>query len=89
MTTRNDIKKTEQLIARLENSVSLEKLKKRKSETRRKIEFGGLVVKSEMDNYSKDIILGALSHAMSLIENDNSYLTMFEGIGKNLFMEKV
>tara|TARA_B110000879_G_scaffold186744_1_gene248126 strand:+ start:1562 stop:2392 length:831 start_codon:yes stop_codon:yes gene_type:complete len=88
VTTRNDIRKTEQLIAKLENSASIEKLKKRKAETRRKIEFGGLVVKAEMDSYSKDIILGALSHAMSLIENDDSYLTLFEEIGENLFMEQ-
>lgn len=88
MESSKEIKKKEQLIARLENSLASEKLNKRKADTRRKIEFGGLVIKSGMDHYTKDIILGSLSHALSLIDNDESYKTLFESIGKNLFLEK-
>lgn len=86
---RNDaIKNEQQKIARLENLLAVEKLKKRRADTRRKIQFGGLVVKSAMDSYSKSIILGALTHAMQLIAKDEHYLTLFQSIGDNLFLEK-
>jgi len=42
MTTLEQIGKEKQIITRCEKSPSLEKIKKRKSDTRRKIEFGGL-----------------------------------------------
>lgn len=88
MSTLDKITKEEQRIARLENSLAREKLKKRKQDTRNKIEWGGLVVKSGMNELSKDIILGALIHATQLIENDPKHLTLFEGIGKNAFLNK-
>ena len=88
MSTLDRITKEEQRIARLENALSREKLKKRKQDTRNKIEWGGLVVKSGMHQLSKDIILGALIHAEQLIENDPSYLTLFEGIGEKAFLNK-
>ena len=81
------IKKEEQRIARLENSLALEKLKKRRADTRRKIEFGGLVVKAGMDGFNKALVLGALSHAMQLIHQDESYSTLFESMGDKLFLE--
>lgn len=81
------IKKEQQKIARLENSLALQKLKQRRADTRRKIEFGGLVVKSAMDSYNKSVVLGALTHAMQLIAEDAHYLTLFESIGDNLFLD--
>lgn len=80
------IKKQEQQIARFEKSLALEKLKKRRADTRRKIELGGLVIKSGMDGFSKSIILGALNYSLSLIEQDNSYKEFFERKGDNLFI---
>lgn len=80
------IKTEQQKIARLERSLAFEKDKKRRADTRRKIELGGLVVKSAMDSWSKSIVLGALTHAMQLIEQDKNYLTVFESIGDNLFL---
>lgn len=88
MPTLDTIKKTKQRIARLEKSQAMEKIKQRRADTRRKIEFGGLVVKSGMDSYNKSIILGALAHALKSIEEDESYKTLFESIGDNLFLEK-
>jgi hypothetical protein len=82
------IKSEQQKIARLERSLAFEQDKKRRADTRRKIEFGGLVIKSAMDSWNKSIILGALTHAMQLIEQDNNYLTLFESIGDNLFLNK-
>lgn len=80
------IKNESQKIARLEKSLGIEKLKKRRADTRRKIEFGGLVIKSAMDAYNKSIILGALTHALQLIDQDKNHLTLFESIGDNLFL---
>lgn len=86
MTTHTQIVKQKQYMARCEKSLALEKLKKRRADTRRKIEFGGLVIKSGMDGLNKSVILGALSHAMQLIQNDENYLTLFETIGDSLFL---
>ena len=73
-------------MARCEKSLAFEKLKKRRADTRRKIELGGLVIKSGMDGFNKSVILGALSHAMQLIENDENYLPLFESVGDALFL---
>jgi len=87
MTTREQIIKQTQLVARCEKSLAVETLKKRRADTRRKIEFGGLVIKAALDVHNKAIILGALSHAMQLIDSDNNYLTLFESIGANLLLK--
>lgn len=88
MNNNQKIKEQEQAIARLEKNLSLERLKKRRADTRRKIELGGLVIKSALDGYNKSVILGALSHAMDLIRKDDSYMTLFESIGNMAFLEK-
>jgi len=85
MTTHHQIIKQQQQVARCEKSLALEKLKKRKADTRRKIELGGLVIKSGMDGFNKSVILGALSHAMQLIENEADYLSLFESMGIDRF----
>ena len=76
-----------QKIARLEKAYALERLKKRRADTRRKIQLGGLVIKSGIDGLNKSVILGALAHAVELIENDPTYLSLFESIGDNLFLD--
>ena len=86
MTTHTQIVKQKQYMARCEKSLAVEKLKKRRADTRRKIELGGLVIKSGMDGFNKSVILGALSHAMQLIENDENYLPLFESVGDALFL---
>jgi hypothetical protein len=82
------IVKQKQLIARQEKELALEKLKKRRADTRRKIELGGLVIKSTMDTFGKAIILGALTHAQRLMSEDENYVTFFNSIGENQFLEK-
>lgn len=79
------IQKKKQLIARCEKSLALEKLKKRRADTRRKIEFGGLVIKSGFNNYNKLIILGALDYSLELILQDEHYIKVFQSRGINLF----
>ena len=88
MENKDLIKKEQQTIARLEKSLAAEKLKRRRADTRRKIEFGGLIIKSAIDGYNKSIILGALTHALQLIEQDKNYITLFESLGDNIFLGK-
>jgi len=86
METHKKIVKKSQDIARLERKLALDKIKKRKAETRRKIEFGGLVVKAKMDDCSKDIILGALIRAREAIETEPAAKSLYHSIGKSAFM---
>ncbi len=85
MATFEQIGNAKQLIARCEKSLALEKLKKRKADTRRKIELGGLVIKSGMAIYDKSILLGALEYAGELIEQDSNYESLFKSIGDKMF----
>ena len=87
MELNNRIKKQEQRIARAENSLAMEKLKKRREDTRRKIELGGLVVKSGLDGFNKSVILGALTHALGLMEKEEEYKNIFESIGDTEFLK--
>ncbi len=86
MTNANAIKKAERTLAKLERNLSLEKIKKRKQDTRRKIEMGGLVIKAEMDLYPKDVILGALIQARKEIEESEENRRLFEVIGTANFL---
>ena len=88
MTTYDQIIKQQQQVARSEKSLVFEKLKKRRADTRRKIELGGLMIKSGMDGFNKSVILGALSHVMQCIENDADHLRLFESAGDNLFLSQ-
>lgn len=86
MTMLKQIEKEKQNLARCEKSLALEKLKKRKADTRRKIELGGLVIKSGMAIYDKSILLGVLEYAGELIEQDSSYKSLFKSIGDKIFL---
>ncbi|HAT9621495.1 TPA: conjugal transfer protein TraD [Legionella pneumophila subsp. pneumophila] len=86
MTTVKQIEKERQLLARCEKSLTIEKMKKRKADTRHKIELGGLVIKSELAKYEKCIILGAMKHAVTLINKDpQHYISIFKIIGESNF----
>ena len=89
METQQKINKKTQTIACLERKLTIEKIKERKKQTRRKIELGGLVIKAEMDAFSKDIILGALISVRKEIEKDNNVKSLFQSIGHSSFMELV
>ncbi|MFO9453194.1 conjugal transfer protein TraD [Legionella pneumophila serogroup 1] len=88
MDTTKQIKKQKQIIAREEKSSALAKLKQRKADTRRKIELGGLVIKSGMGGYDKATILGALDYALSLIGQDKNYENVLTAKGNHLFLIK-
>lgn len=82
----NEIQKAMQQVHRLERDLALEKLKKRKADTRRKIEFGGLVIKAGMDAYSKSVILGVLLEAFENIQGDETLQQRYQQKGDNAFM---
>ncbi len=86
MGTSQRITQKEQAIARLERSLLRDKIKRRKAETRRKIELGGLMVKAELDDLSKDILLGALIHLKKEIDNDPTAKTLYQSLGEAAFM---
>lgn len=81
------IKKQHQLIAIAEKSLAQERLKQRKADTRRKIELGGLVIKTGMDGLGKSFVLGALLYAMNLFTKDAQYKTIFESLGEQAFFK--
>ena len=87
METQQKINKKTQTIACLERKLTIEKIKERKKQTRRKIELGGLVIKAEMDAFSKDIILGSLISVRKEIEKDSNVKSLFQSIGHSSFME--
>lgn len=87
MKLNDKIKKLEQKIARMERSSTLQKMKERKLDTRKKIQFGGLVIKAKMNDYSKDIILGALLDAKDNIESNVELKQQFQKRGQDAFLE--
>ncbi len=86
MDTHKKIMKTSQAMAHLERQLAIEKIKKRKAETRRKIAWGGLIVKANMDDYSKEMILGALIQARKAIEKEPATQWLYQSIGKSAWM---
>ncbi|HHT9706118.1 conjugal transfer protein TraD [Legionella pneumophila serogroup 8] len=85
MATLDQIDKEKQIIICCERSLALEKIKKRRADTRNKIELGGLVIKSKLNVYNKSIILGALIYSLQIMEADCNFIKIFETIGESLF----
>lgn len=84
MTMLEEIEKEKQLIARCERSLALEKLKKRRADTRRKIELGGLVIKSGMGKFDRSVILGSLDYISHLVKENFAYELLFKTKGESL-----
>ena len=84
MTTHKEIENEKQVIARAEKSIALEKLKLRRADTRRKIELGGLVIKSKLDKYEKSVILGALKNSFDEISSDKEVEKKLRRLGTSL-----
>ncbi|QDQ40263.1 conjugal transfer protein TraD [Legionella geestiana] len=88
MTILEGIKREGQLIVRCEKSIKLEKLRKRKADTRRKIELGGLVIKAGLGDFNKPTILGALDYVVGLIANDG-FQSGFERNGEKILTKSL
>lgn len=88
MKINNQITREKQFIVRCENSLALEKLKKRKADTRRKIELGGLIIKVGLNAFDKSTLLGGLDYIIQLIQLHPHYLAEFKLRGDILFTQK-
>ena len=86
MNTPLNIKRTEQKLNHLQSQLAREKLRERKKATRRKIEFGGLVIKGGLANYSKAVILGAIIDAVAQLTRDPKQESLFTVKGERAFM---
>ena len=87
MPIKDELIKQQQKVNRLEKNLAIQKIKRRKAETRHKIELGGLVVKSKMDKYPKNVILGALISVFDDMEKDKNTIELFKIQGDKSFME--
>ncbi|HAT9741614.1 conjugal transfer protein TraD [Legionella pneumophila serogroup 1] len=88
MSTHKHIKKQQQVIAKCQKSLALDKIKMRRADTRRKIELGGIVIKSGFDGYSKSVILGGLNYLLLLIKQNPTFEKQFCDIGNIIFSIK-
>lgn len=89
MTMLKQIEKEKQVLARCENALAIEKLKKRRADTRRKIEFGGLVIKGGIGSLDKTVLLGAFIYLLKLVKDDKKHVKLFETQGRQvLFKDK-
>ena len=87
MSTQDQLITAEQRLARLERSKSMLAIKKRKMDTRHKIELGGLVIKSRLSQYSKDVILGALIDAVDQLSDNPELKRLWQIKGQQAFLE--
>ena len=87
MSTQEKLKAAEQRLARLERNKAMQSIKKRKQDTRRKIELGGLVIKSELSQYNKDVILGALIDAVNQLSDNPDLKRLWQLKGQQAFLE--
>lgn len=62
-------------------------IKERKKDTRRKIEFGGLVVKSGLDQEPKDVILGGMISANDSLKNEPGTRELYKSKGARAFLK--
>ena len=71
----------------MENEYSKARDDHARAETRRKIELGGLIVKSGLDQESKDVILGALISIMEALQNEPGSRMLFKSKGIKAFLK--
>ena len=89
METRQRIKKEEAKLNRLTILQSKQKFQERRSDTRKKIELGGLVIKAKIDHLPKDILLGAFVYINEQLENDQNIEFLFQSKGSAAFLESM
>ena len=86
MELKDRIKKEEAKLNRLSLLQSKTKLLERRQDTRRKIEFGGLVIKADLAFLPKDILLGALISIKEQLDNESASELLFQSKGKAAFL---
>jgi hypothetical protein len=86
MDTNAKIIKEQAKLNRLTLTSAKQKLQERRKDTRQKIELGGLVIKAELQDLPKDIILGGLIDLMERLNTEPELETVLRSIGKNAFL---
>ena len=71
----------------MEQSYKIAQFNHRKNDTRRKIEYGGLVIKSGLDHEPKDIILGALISVVEELKREPASREIFKSRGAQAFLK--
>ena len=84
----NEVDKTQQKINRLQLDLSRERMKKRKQDTRTKIQLGGLVIKASMHNHPKDVLLGALIYCRKEMQSNPALNAEFKALGSASMQQK-
>ena len=77
--------KLEQRKARLLKEEITLKNKERKLKTRNLIEYGGLIIKTELDKLTKDILFGALSTLTTQLKINPEIIHQWQKLGEGLF----
>jgi hypothetical protein len=77
----NELDKTQQKINCLQLDLARERMKKRKQDTRNKIQLGGLVIKASMHNHPKDVLLGALIYCRKEMQSNPALNAEFKALG--------
>lgn len=86
MKTHDQIVEKTQALAKLESRLARQKLKARKSETRHKIELGGLIVKAKLSQYPKSVILGLLLDAAEQLAAEPNQAKFWQSKGERAFL---
>lgn len=87
METQHKIKFEEAKLNRLKLLQSKQQFQDRRQATRKKIEFGGLVIKAKLDHLPKDTLLGAFVHVAEQLELDQNLEALFQQKGSLAFLE--
>lgn len=80
-------KKIKKQIHNLEHQLASSREQRRKQETRRKIQLGGLIVKAELDKLDRAALYGALLELKQMIEKDENLIKKFAENGKIFFKD--
>ena len=87
MQIQSKIKFEEAKLNRLKLLQSKQQFQERRQDTRKKIEFGGLVIKAKLNHLPKDILLGAFVYISEQLELDPKLELLFEHKGSLAFLE--
>ncbi|WP_133139671.1 conjugal transfer protein TraD [Legionella genomosp. 1] len=87
MDITKQIIRQKQVICRDQKLLTVEKLRKRRADTKRKIELGGLIIKSGLDSFNKAILLGAFDYLHQAITDSPEQRELFQQQGELIFMK--
>lgn len=87
MDITKQITRQKQIIHRDQKLLAVEKLRKRRADTKRKIELGGLIIKSGLGSFDKAILLGAFDYIQKAIVDSSEQRELFQQQGELIFLK--